>query len=148
MRKGALPRICHMTAFRRQLLAPGELSLIKPAASRVLPLGLGGQLLPGPGRVGFCVAIGDLHDGMIVYATNRTMLAIGLSPTGSELELPPIREIAKIDRMIGRAEHQRSGFEHVRQRARIVPWIGCDFCYGDVASSLDEVTKLLVGDWC
>src|SRR4051794_6721915 len=97
MRKGTLPRIGHMTAARRQLLTPGELSLIKPAASRVLPLGLGGQLLAGPSSVGFSVSIGDLHDRMIVYATNRTVLAIGLSPTGSELELPPIREIAKID---------------------------------------------------
>src|SRR5438094_6247163 len=112
-----------MTASRRQFMAPRELGLIQSAAGRILPLGLSRQLLAGPSGVGFGVSVGDVHNGMIVETANRTALAVGPTPVGTELEAPPVREITKVDWMVGRTEDERTSLQHVRERAGIVPWI-------------------------
>jgi hypothetical protein len=51
-----------MRAARRQVVAPGVPPLFEAAARRVLPLGLGGQTLAGPGCVGERVVPGDVDD--------------------------------------------------------------------------------------
>src|SRR4029453_19374117 len=48
----ALPHVGHVAAARRELVAPGVLGALQPAAGRPLPLGLAGQVLAGPGGVG------------------------------------------------------------------------------------------------
>ena len=54
---------------RRQFVAPGKLGIVKAAACREFPFGFGRQRLAGPSRIGLGIAIGDMHDGMIVEAT-------------------------------------------------------------------------------
>ena len=61
------------------------------------------------------------------------------------MKRPPLAEVAQIDRMLRRREHQRAGIEHVRQRAGIVLRIGCDLGEGDVAGRVDEFLELPVG---
>ncbi len=48
----ALPGVGHVPAARRELVAPGELHVDKPAARRELPLGFGRDFLAGPSGVG------------------------------------------------------------------------------------------------
>jgi hypothetical protein len=74
---------------------------IKTAAGRIFPLGLGRQFLAGPSSVGFGVSVRDLHNGMVIETAHRTALTIRATPVGTELETPPVHEIAKIDGMIG-----------------------------------------------
>ena len=97
VRKVALPRVGHVTAARGQIIAPRELDLIKTAARRVLPFGLGWQFLPGPGRIGFGIPARNVNNRMVVETADRTALAVGASPVGTELETPPVGEIAEID---------------------------------------------------
>src|SRR5262249_54337964 len=55
--KLALPRVGHMLAARRELVAPGELGAVEPAARGELPFGLRRQFLAGPFRIGFGIAV-------------------------------------------------------------------------------------------
>ena len=71
MREFALPGVGHVLAAGRELVAPGELRAVEPAARGELPFGFGRQLLAGPVRVGLGVAIGDVHDRMIVEPADR-----------------------------------------------------------------------------
>src|SRR5260370_13331952 len=107
-----------MAAARRQLITPRELGLIRTAACRILPLCFGRQYLAGPRGVRFGVAVRDVHNGVIVESADRTALAARATPIGAELKTPPVREIAKVDGMVGRAEDQRTRLQHVPQRAR------------------------------
>ena len=43
---------------------------VEPAARGEFPFGFGRQFLAGPSRVGLRVAIGDVHDRMIVEAVD------------------------------------------------------------------------------
>jgi hypothetical protein len=52
----------------------------------------------------------------------------------------------QIRHLLRRAEHERAGAQHVRQRARIVLPVGPDLGDGDVAGRLDELAELPVGD--
>src|SRR5450631_3391250 len=108
-----------MTRRWHERIAPREFSLIKTTACRIFPFGLGRQLLAGPGGVGFGIAIGNLHDRMVVETSDRTAFAIGTPPVGAEPETPPVRVVAEIDRLVGRTKDERSRLQHVRQRARI-----------------------------
>ena len=49
--------------------------------------------------------------------------------------------------MIGWRKGERTRLQHVRQRARIILWIGLNFREGYVAGRLDEFAKRAVGDW-
>src|SRR5258708_40031046 len=109
-----------MSAARRQLNAPRVLGLNKTAACRILPLCFGRQYLAGPSGVRFGVAVRNVHNGVVVETADRTALAAGATPVRTELKTPPVRKIAKVDGMIGRAEDQRTCLQHVRQCARII----------------------------
>lgn len=65
-RKIALPRVSHLSAFRRQLIAPRELRAIEAASRSELPFGLSRQLFAGPLCVSFGITISNVYDGMIV----------------------------------------------------------------------------------
>jgi len=58
-------------AGRGELVAPGKLDAVKPAARRELPFGFRRQFLAGPFRIGLGVAIGNVNDRMIVETADR-----------------------------------------------------------------------------
>jgi hypothetical protein len=62
--------------------------------------------------------------------------------------LPPFTPVAQIDRARRRGEDERSGIEHVRQRAWIILRVGRDFSEGDVAGRLDKLSELAVCHRC
>ena len=68
VRERPLPGVRHLAPVRRELVAPGELGAVQPAARGELPFGLGRQLLARPGRVGLGIAVGDMDDRMLVEA--------------------------------------------------------------------------------
>src|SRR5262249_22462109 len=72
----ALPSVGLVLAARRELVAPGVLGAVEPAARGVLPLSLGGQLLAGPLPIGQHVLVGHVHHRMIVEARDRTARAV------------------------------------------------------------------------
>jgi len=96
--KFALPGVGLVFAVRREFFAPGEFGAVQSAARRKFPFGFGRQRLAGPLRVGFRIAIGDVNDRMIVEAADRTARPVRPPPIGAELELPPLRPVAQIDR--------------------------------------------------
>ena len=87
-----------------------------------------------------------MHDGMIVEPSIVASRAVGMPPIGALGECPPLAEVAQIDRMLGRREHQRARIEHVRQHARIVLRIGRDLGESDVAGRPHEFAELPVRD--
>ena len=143
-RELALPGVRHMLALRRQLVAPGEFRAFPAPPRRELPFRLGRQLLPRPMRVGLCVTIGDMHYRVVVEAPYRRSGAIRLPPVCAELEFPPLRPVAKVDRAGGRAEHQRAGAEHVREGAGIVLRIRGNLRERHVSGRADEFAELPV----
>ena len=96
-REVALPGVGHVLAARRELVAPGELGAVQPAARGELPFGLGRQLLAGPCGVGLGIAVGDLHHRMIVEPADVAALAVGPPPVGAEGEAPPLAPVAQVD---------------------------------------------------
>src|SRR6185295_1035694 len=71
---------------------------------------------------------------------------VGPAPVRAELEVPPLAPVARIDRMLGRRENERTRLEHVRQRAGIILRLRLDFREGDVAGRVDELAELTIGD--
>src|SRR5690242_20466328 len=61
-----LPEVRHQLAVRPQLVSPRKSRAVEPAARRILPLGLGWQVLSRPPRERIGVLVGDVRDGMIL----------------------------------------------------------------------------------
>ena len=144
VRKRPLPGVGHLFSRGRQFIAPGEFRPLETAARRVLPLGLGRQFLARPTRVSLRVAIGDMHDRVVVEPADRTARPVRPAPVGAEFEPPPLRPIVEIDWRIGRREHERAGLQHFRQGARIVLRIRRNLGEGDVVRGVDELAELAV----
>src|SRR5260370_24298687 len=102
----ALPGVCHLAAYRGELLAPGKFGAVQPAARREFPLGLGRQDFARPVGVSLCVLKCDLHDGMIQLRGNRASLAFRMAPISARLPFPPIRDITQIHWPARLAENQ------------------------------------------
>ena len=98
-RKFALPGVGHVSAARRELVAPGELGAVEAAARGEFPFGFGRQLLAGPLRVGERIAKRHMHDGMIVEPVDVALRPVGMPPVRALGEGPPLAEVAQIDRM-------------------------------------------------
>ena len=145
VREIALPGVGHVLAAGRELVAPGELGAVEPAARGELPFGFGRQVLAGPCGVGQRVGVSDVHDGMIILRVDVALRAVRAAPVRAFQKPPPLAPVFQIDRMARRREHQRAGIEHVRQRAGIILRIGRDFGEGDVAGGFDEFLELPVG---
>src|SRR4029078_10430538 len=64
--EGALPDVAHPPDAWGELVAPREAGAVQAAPCGVLPLGVAGQPLPGPGCVRLGVVPGDVHDGMVL----------------------------------------------------------------------------------
>src|SRR5207253_5846104 len=129
----AMPGVRHLPSVRRKLVAPGELGAVEPAARGEFPFSFGWQFLAGPVRIGERIPVSDLHDRMVVQPSDRAARAVRTPPVGAELELPPLPPVAQVDRVLRRDEYKRARFEHARQRAGIVPWVGRDLGGRDVA---------------
>ena len=69
---------------------------------------------------------------------------VRMAPVGALGERPPLAEVAQVDRMLRRREHQRAGIDHVRQDAGIVLRVGRDLGEGDVTGRVDEFLELPV----
>src|ERR1700733_15063578 len=135
-RKFALPSIGHMLAARRELIAPGKLSAVQSAARGKFPFSFGRQFLAGPRGVGFSVPISDVNDGMIIEPADRAARPVGTFPVGTEFEIPPLRPVTQIYRVLRRREDKRAGLEHMRKRAGIILCVRSYLREGDVAVAL------------
>ena len=142
--KLALPGVGHVLAAGRELIAPGELRAVEPAARGEFPLGLGRQILARPSGIGERIGKGDVHDGMIVEHVDAALRPIGMAPVSTLHERPPLAPVAQIRHGLPRREHQRAGVKHVRQRARIILRVRRDFRGRDMAGRLDEFLELPV----
>ena len=142
--KFTLPGIGHVTAGRREFIAPGKFGAVEPAARCKFPFRFGRQILASPFRVGERIAEGHMHDGMIVQPTDVASGSVGMPPLRALGERPPLAEVAEVDRMVGRQEHQRARIDHVREHSRIILRIGHDLGDGDVPGSPYEFPELPV----
>lgn len=146
VREIPLPRVGAMPSAGRKLVAPGEVGAVKAAARRVFPLGLGWQIPSRPFRVGERVSESDVHNGMIVKPVDIALGTVRMAPVRPLEQCPPLTPISEIDGMFRRSEDERTCENHMRQRVRVIPWIGSDFREGDMAGRLDERLELPVGD--
>ena len=70
--KITLPNIHAVFPVRFEVITPREtVTELDAAASRVFPLGFGGEALAGPRGVGHRIMPGDVHHGMIFSACER-----------------------------------------------------------------------------
>ena len=143
-RKFALPGVGHVLAAGRELVAPGVVGAVEPAARREFPFGFGRQLLAGPARVSERVGERHVHDRMIVEALEVALGSVRMAPIGALGERPPLAEVAQIDRVLRRREHQRARVDHVRQDAGIVLRVGRNLRDRDVTRRVDEFLELPV----
>ena len=146
VRKVALPGVGHMPAVRRELVAPGEVRAVQSAARGEFPFRFGRQFLAGPLGVGLGVLERHLHDGMIVQSADMAAFAVGPPPRGAEGEAPPLAEVAEVDGLAGRREHQPTCLEHLRQGAGIILGIGRDLRPGHIVGRRHEGAELRIGD--
>ena len=143
-RKFTLPGVGHVTAVRREFIAPRKFGVFKSAARCKFPFRFGRQFLAGPLRVGERVVERHMHDGMIVQPTDFASGSVGMSPIRALGERPPLTEVPEVDRMIGRREHQRARIDHVREYSRIILGVGRNLGDRDVTGSLHELPELPV----
>src|SRR5262245_39888127 len=69
-----------------------------------------------------------------------------MTPTRARRVRPPVEVIAEVDGMRRLVENNRTGHEHLRLSARVVPRIQRTFGDRQVACRLDEAAELFVGD--
>src|SRR5437867_11920176 len=98
-REFSLPRFCHMTAGRREFIAPREFGVREPAARRKFPLCFGRQILASPFGVGERIAEGHMHDRMIVQPADTASGSVRMPPLRALGEGPPLAEVPETDRM-------------------------------------------------
>src|SRR5882724_12757030 len=142
--KLTLPGICHVTAMRREFIAPRKLGAVEPAARCKFPFRFGWQILASPFRVGERIAEGHMHDWMIVQPTDVASGSVGMPPVRAPGEGPPLAEVPEADRMRGGREHQRARIDHVREHSGIILRIRRDLGNGDVPGSPYELPELPV----
>src|SRR5690606_15370532 len=87
----ALPDVAHVAAAGGELVAPGEGPLDEPAASRVLPLGLGGQPAAGPRGEGLGVAPRHVHDRVVEAVPHVRPWSLRRVPGRARHRAPPRR---------------------------------------------------------
>ena len=144
-REIALPGVGEIPILGQELVAPGVIRAVEPAAGGHLPFGFGRQLLAVPAGERLGVGVADVHDRMLVASGDGAALARRLPPVGALHPVPPVGEVAQVD-LAGRLdEHQRAGEQLVGKRARIVLGPGRDLAEGHVAGRLDEAREALVG---
>ena len=106
------------TARRGELVTPGVGGAVQPAAGGELPLGLGGQRLSRPVRIGLDVGPGDVHDGMVRQTDRRELPG----PAGAASSLPARRSTSctgcPVDRWAGWTNTDRRGNEQARASRR------------------------------
>ena len=141
-RKFALPGVRHVLAAGRELIAPGKLGAVEPAARDEFPFGLGRQLLADPRGVSQRVRKCHMHDRMIVEPVDVALRTVGVAPVRAFQERPPLAPVAEIDLARRRREYERARTDHVRQRAGIIFRVRGNLGKGDVAVCLDEFLEL------
>ena len=94
--RGSRPARCWPPSFpaRELLVPPGEGRALEAAAGGVLPLGLGRELLAGPGGVGPGVLEGDVDDGVAVAPVDRRPGPAWAFPERARNVPPPVPEVA------------------------------------------------------
>ena len=84
---------------------------------------------------------------MIVEPSDRAARSIRPAPVGAEFECPPLAPVLRIDRVVWRVENQRSRFQHMCLRIRIVFRVRGNFREGHMAGRIDKLPELAVRDW-
>ena len=140
-----LPGIGPVTAVGRQLFAPGEGGAVEPAARGQFPLGFGRQRLAGPGSVGLGVCIRDVDDRMTVATVDGAPGTVRLAPVGVGRPVPPVGDVAPVDRARGFHEDEGTREQLVRQRARIVRGVGRNLGERAMRRGLHELTEACIG---
>ncbi len=141
----ALPHIGHVAAAGRELLAPHELGGLQAAPGRPFPLGLGRQILAGPGGVRLDVGPGHMHHRVISEAADRALRPAWVPPVGARHPRPPRVGVVERHRPARFAEHRRGRHQHLGERPRVVGGFGHLLGHRDVPGLLHEAGELVVG---
>src|SRR5436305_1507491 len=132
-REAALEHVHAVLAAGLAVRPPREALAPKPAARRVLPLGLGGEPGAAPGAERARVVPGDVDDGMVAAPVDARLRPLGMAPVRT-LDLPPPR----------RARDRSSGGEVLRQEAAEHERRSGLLRVGDVPGRLRELGVALV----
>jgi hypothetical protein len=144
-REITLPGVGHPAAGRGELVAPGELGPVQPAAGGELPLGLGRHRLAGPGRVRLDIGPGDVHDRVVRLALDRAAGAVRVPPVGARHIRPPLVRVGQRHRVIRAAEHRRGRRQQLRPGPRVASRVGRALGHRDVPGGPDETAELGIG---
>ncbi len=144
-REITLPEVRQVAPVGHGVVAPHEGAAVHSPTGRVLPLGLGRQLLARPRRVRLGVLERDMHHGVIATFADRGTRPLRTAPRRTGRPCPPLAEVAQVDRACRRREHERAGHEVLRRSAGEVSRIERTLGHGGVARRRDERRELLVG---
>src|SRR4029453_15243966 len=145
-RELALPGVGHPAAVRVELVAPGELRPLQPTAAGQLPLGLGGQVLAGPGGVGGHVGPGDVDHWVVGFLLDRAGRPLGVAPVGPRHIGPPVVVVTQVDPVAWGAEHHRGRDQRLRSGAGVVGRVGDPLGHRHMPGCPGEAGELGVGD--
>src|SRR5258706_12707456 len=95
--KLTLPGICHVTAGRREFIAPRKFGAVEPATRCKFPFLFRRQTLASPFRVGERIAESHMQDWMIVQPTGVASGSVGMPPFRAPGEGPPLGEVPEAD---------------------------------------------------
>ena len=98
-RKFTLPGVGHVTAVRREFIAPGKFRVFKAAARCKFPFSFGWQFLAGPLCVGERIVERHMHHRMVVETADVASGPIGMPPVRALGKRPPLAEVPETDRM-------------------------------------------------
>ena len=134
----------HHAAAGRELVAPGILRRVQAAARGELPFRLGRQRLAGPCGIGRRILERDVDDGVMRAIGDRAARAFRVAPARAVGPVPPVPDIAEIDRAWRFAEDERAGLQ--RRRRQIGKGGGIERALRDgaIARGVDEGGELRI----
>jgi hypothetical protein len=97
-------------------------------------------------RISLRILERDLHDRMIEPSGHRASLAFWVPQIGRRLPVPPVAEIAQIDRPARLAKYHSTGLEHLGQGARVIGRVQRPLGDRAIAGGGNKAGKLTVGD--
>ena len=144
-REAALPGVGRRLPVREVLVAPGERRPFEATARGELPLGLGRELLAGPGCIGLGVLEGDLDDRMAVAAVDGRPRPARTLPERAGDVLPPVAVVVQRDRAGRRPEDEPARHQELRIGVGVVGGVERSLRDGDVAGLPSEPPELRRG---
>src|SRR5215469_7292965 len=145
-RKMALECVGHPFAVRPERRTPRKRLARKSAPGRRLPLGLSGQALSRPVRIGERILVCDVNNGILSPSFQIADRSFWMSPVRPFDVRPPLQIIVERNLVLRRRENDGARNQVLRRSSRIIFSPRLSLRDRDISGCSDEFGELIIGD--